>query len=111
MVFFSKSETLWTSSFGHPHASSEQSRMKYTGKLKGNFSWPFSISIPHEAAFSDKVAKKLRLKPVETLPPSLQGSGWNSAITYRLIVNIRKSGVFSSNSSYVISCLPAVIES
>ena len=94
--FLRISETLWETSFGDPRGPS---RTKYTGKLKGDYSWPFSITLPREVPIEQKLAKNFKLNRIETLPPSLHGLAWGSAINYSLTVNIKRRGILRSGNS------------
>jgi hypothetical protein len=98
-VFAQLSETIWHEEFGHPRAPSEISNTRYTGKLVGMYNWSFSISLPAEVTISDKVARDLQLRKVEHLPPNVQSTGWDSAITYRLSLSVKRHGLFRSDSS------------
>ena len=103
-IFMQLSKTIWSEEFGDPRNSSEL-KTKFSGKLVGSYQWPFSISLPSEAAIDEKIAKDLDLRAVERLPPNMQNSGWDSAICYRLSLNIKRHGMFRSDGSYVFHTL------
>ncbi|KAI5122160.1 hypothetical protein M0805_007059 [Coniferiporia weirii] len=106
IVFLHLSETLWDKSKGDPRSSANDLRteMNYTEKLKGLYSWPFSIAFTPEVVVNDKLANVLGLDSVERLPPNLSDIGRGPTISYRLILDVKRHGALKLDS-----CLSTLI--
>ena len=75
------SETLWT-----PSTSS---------KLAGNLTWPFSITLPKEAAVAEKEKGPTKMYP---LPPTFSERASAAYIDYKIIVTVKR-GAFKVNQT------------
>ncbi|KAA1477189.1 hypothetical protein DENSPDRAFT_884883 [Dentipellis sp. KUC8613] len=79
-IFMETSQTLWS---------------QPSGKLQGNHTWPFSITLPREIAISESRNAPPR---VYQLPPRFSERGSLAHIDYKLFVTIRR-GILSVNST------------
>ncbi|KII85090.1 hypothetical protein PLICRDRAFT_45202 [Plicaturopsis crispa FD-325 SS-3] len=82
-VFLEISEDLWTPSMGIPGETSSPS----SSKLKGHFSWPFSLTLPRETTLVEKKGSP----PVTfALPPTFSERASPAYIDYRIVATIKR---------------------
>ncbi|KIM27491.1 hypothetical protein M408DRAFT_16577 [Serendipita vermifera MAFF 305830] len=93
--FLELSQTLWSASMGHPStvtaaaggASDHSQRTSpFTGKLSGNYSWPFSIALPGHVFITDSQGHSATVP----LPPTFAPKGVPSFIDYKIQVLVQK---------------------
>ncbi|KZT29753.1 hypothetical protein NEOLEDRAFT_1106344 [Neolentinus lepideus HHB14362 ss-1] len=82
-VFFRLEHTIWSTFMGHPRdtGNSESSSEEYNAKLKGSYSWPFSIDVPRE----------VHIKGIAyPLPPTFQDRNVQCTVQYNIIVHLAR---------------------
>lgn len=94
-VFLEISQELWSTAKGDPRAPPLASPTRFTGKLRGLYSWPFSISLP------ETVALNIPGGGAETvhLPPSFHKRLARGTVQYRIEALIKRSGFLQVNQS------------
>lgn len=70
-------------------------------KLKGKFTWLFSLPIERLINPAPEIAKQLNISGDEPLPPTVGGKGAQSEIEYFLGVGVQRGGFFSEESMCV----------
>ena len=70
-------------------------------KLKGNYSWLFSLPLERQINPDANISKQLHIAGNETLPPTFGGRGAQSDIDYHFGVCVKRSGFFADESLYV----------
>ncbi|KAJ7592897.1 hypothetical protein C8J56DRAFT_1045349 [Mycena floridula] len=97
--FLDQGFTLWSKDMGDPRQPGSSSGQRYSGKLSGSYSWPFSFELPQEVFVS---ATSSSFDGDDTVtsyppPPSLLEKDCIATITYTLVVDFRR-GKFRSDS-------------
>ena len=101
--FLEISQTLWSASMGHPSdiaaggsPSHSQRHSPFTGRLSGNYSWPFSIPLPGHVIITDGQGHPATVP----LPPTFAPKGVPSFIDYKIQVLVQR-GSLRVDSTYV----------
>lgn len=100
VLFMEQSETLWDTSRGDPRSPDSRLRTSYSDKLRGSYSWKFSISLPSKIIVNDKTRKKIGISGTESLPPYFSGARGNTTINYRLTLRIKRRGPLKPVNKY-----------
>lgn len=113
--FLELSQTLWTSSMGHPretsisairHDSSPRQsprhsplhlprNLPFSNKLSGAYSWPFSIPLPSQVTLENGAGGQPQAVP---LPPSFSAKSVSSFIDYKLQVVVQRGHLRVDNT-------------
>ncbi|KAI0074262.1 hypothetical protein K474DRAFT_1601787 [Panus rudis PR-1116 ss-1] len=105
-LFLDTSRELWSVSMGDPSNPVTNAPVKYTGKLRGNYRWPFSISIPAHVTTrsADGGSEAWRI------PPSFSERMSRIHIQYQIVCQLRR-GKFRVDSklSTVFAFTPVII--
>ncbi|KZS92454.1 hypothetical protein SISNIDRAFT_510742 [Sistotremastrum niveocremeum HHB9708] len=101
--FYSQVITLWSTEMGDPknptpvpEVGGSKSKVKAASpKLKGTYSWDFSITLPEETQASDTPKGPKRTFP---LPPSFTERGSAAYVDYKLTVTIKRGSFRVDNT-------------
>jgi len=97
--------TVWDTTFGDPKTPDQWQveetgesgeSVKFTEKLVGHYSLPFSFHIPQQTNANPKQLKKIQLAEQVAIPPYLAEHGCYSRFSYELTVVVKNSGLFRS---------------
>ncbi|CAG7852651.1 SubName: Full=Uncharacterized protein {ECO:0000313/EMBL:CCA72853.1} [Serendipita indica DSM 11827] len=91
--FLELSQTLWTSSMGHPHDPGVR-HSAFSGKLSGSYSWPFSIPLPTQIVVNDNHGRPVSVP----LPPTFAPKGHSTFIDYKIQVLIQRGSLRVDNT-------------
>jgi len=102
LKFLKISHKLWSLSDGHPRntldinggrplspsTSRTSSGAKFSGKLQGEYSWPFSLDMPSEVAVPSGSRKEVKTFP---LPQTFNERLVHGSIVYEILVKVTRS--------------------
>ncbi|TDL19902.1 hypothetical protein BD410DRAFT_805366 [Rickenella mellea] len=96
LTFFKLHETLWDASKGDPKNFSSGNNKDI--KLRGEYTWKFSVNLPKEVTFDDENKyKEMNLAGTLPLPPQFSEKGSFSTMKYEMAVLVNHSSFFRSN--------------
>lgn len=96
-IFLSLSQIIWSRSMGDPRApSASVSGASFSEKLRGDYSWPFTLTLPRDVTLLPKSNNK---GPAETffLPPTFLERSTKASIQYDIHAEVRR-GRFRADS-------------
>ncbi|CAL1710189.1 unnamed protein product [Somion occarium] len=80
------SQDLWTKAMGDPSPTAQSSSSKFSGKLRGDYSWPFSFTIPAHVTLANQSGTQETWR----IPPSFSERLTRVHIQYQLICHLRR---------------------